>query len=148
MTKREKVKAEKIHPVEKVDRVVVEDAKINRVKDWIIYLWRDNDIYYAAAKVRGQLYGHGWKIETDVLKKDSESRGFWQARRNAVIPVDNLLNALKMYGKGVLNSDGNIEWDRMKEKEKIHSWFGSLHKIRKFPIMEITPDQARKYKLI
>jgi len=143
----EKTPAEILHPIEKKQRVVIEDTAPSQVKEWVIYLWRDDDKYFACAKVKGQLYGQGWKIEKDILNKDSESREHWQARRNAVVPVDNTLNVLAMYDRKATDSNGNIVWKQVQFQERLHSWFRALRKTRKFPIVEITAQEAFKMKL-
>lgn len=148
MVKREKLPEEKISSIEKKKRIVIEDAKPKQIKEWVIYLWRDDDIYYATSKVRGQLYGQGFRIEKDPEHKDTEKRRFWLARRNAVTFVENTLNALHLYGKKATNQGGNIDWEQLKYQERLHAWFSALRKTRKFPIVEITPSEAFKMKLI
>jgi len=146
-----KLKEENIHPIEKKGRVFIEKnspLQMKKVKEWIIYLWRDGDKYFAAAKIGGNVYGQGWEIEKDLINKESEARRFWQARKNAIVPVENTLNVLEMYGSKVTDSQGNIEWDCVQHQERLHSWFGALRKPRKFPIVEITSKEAFQFKLI
>jgi len=117
-------------------------------KEWTIYLWQDGSKVYAASKVKGQVYGYGWKIEQDKERKeDTPKKILYQAKRNAVTNVNNTLNVLDMYGTKVVDSDGNIDPEKVSEQERIHAYYGALRKTRKFPIIEITNKEAFSYKL-
>jgi len=47
-----------------------------------------------------------------------------------------------------LDSKGNIDGKKVRDQERLHSWFQALRKIRKFPIVEITEQEAKIMKLI
>jgi len=145
----EKTTPEKLTAIEKKGRVVVEDVQPEKLSDWIIYLWfsKHTAVYYAAARAEGQIWGSGFKAEKEKLK-DTDTKTHWKARKSAVVAVNNTLNVLEMYGKKVLDSKGNIDGKKVRDQERLHSWFQALRKIRKFPIVEITEQEAKNMKLI
>jgi len=150
---RVKVPEEKLNILETRNRSVFEISPNSiipqEVREWVIYLWLEDDTYFAAAKIKGGLYGQGRSIGKDIIKenKDTLKRRYWLARRNAIASIENTLNVLSMYGSKVIDSHGDIDPKLVQAQERLHSWFSALPKTRKFPIIELTPDEALKMKL-
>lgn len=148
---------------------------------WTIYLWRNGDKYEGAAGVITkdgvkEIYCYGWNIEpTPGAKRNEDKHQAWQAKTNVKNTLNQTMNVINWYGKGVLDSKGNIDpvkfqvleantalsavkandhIDKLNHKNKDNKKWKKLDNIgfddflpfKKFPIKEITLEEAGEYK--
>ncbi len=122
-----------------------------------IYSWKAEDVYYAAAVAKlkdgTQLYGKGWRIESPMEKfgfKDNPSMNERRAKRFAITDVNNTLNVLKLYGKGILEK-GDVDPQKVKNMERLAFSstlnFNQRFELVKFPKRDITFKEARELGL-
>jgi len=132
------------------------------ISPWTIYLWRNGDKMEGASPVVTkdgikEIYRQGWEIEVvpDVKRNEDKHRA-WRAKVNIKKLLNNTLNVINWYGKKVLDRKGNIDVGKLRELEAQTAFqavkngvdMDDLYKIRKFPIKEITYEQARDYGFI
>ena len=132
------------------------------IQSWTIYLWRNEDKIEGAAPVATRdgfksLFAFGWEIEVDPLAKRNEDKHqAWRAKVQVKNILNNTLNVLNWYGKKVLGSNGDVDPQKLAEIEaksamqafKNNVDISDLYPIKKFPIKNITPGEAREYKFI
>lgn len=133
--------------------------KIEQIEPWVVYMWRDGDVYFAAGQcdkdgVR-EIFGSGFEIVADPNKPiNNEARIVARAKRQAVVPVLNALNVIWYYGSRIIK-DGDVDWSLVKEEEhraayraeKINSDIQRTHPFKRFTLRDISIEQARGLKL-
>jgi len=104
-----------------------------------------------------QLYGKGWKIESPTAikdAKDSPKLNQQRARRFAITDVNNTLNALKLYGKSILDK-GDVDPKTFQSMERTAynafankgEGFNKRFELVKFPNRDITLQEAKELGL-
>jgi hypothetical protein len=124
---------------------------MNKIKPNTVYVWRDGDVYYAAAKVvfdgYQHIYGYGWKVERPFWSETlSETVPIQRARHSAITVVQNTLNAIRLYGKNVLDLKGNVIWKNVEASERTAAElvpdFRTRYRVIKYPHEDITLQEA------
>jgi hypothetical protein len=127
-------------------------------KPFIIYVFRDEKNFYAIGLAKkGRLvlsYAFGFKIEKDPKRKiNAKIFQEKRAKREVITRVSNCLNAVNLYGKKVLDKDGNVDWERWKLMETLTSLDDNKnskvllpleknHPLETFKIQEISLETA------
>lgn len=138
-----------------------------KLKPWTIYLWKnENDFQGATVTDRDgekHTFCFGWKIEEDPeAQKNSPQHQEWRAVMNLTKILNNTLNAIDWYGNKILREDGDIDPNRfnfmeqmtarkavkLNDKNKTNLDMGDVRKEKKFPSINITPEQAKEFKFI
>lgn len=133
--------------------------KQKTIKPWTIYLWRNGDKMEGAAPVVTKdgikdIYCFGWEIEKDPdAKRNEDKHQAWRAKVSVKNLLNNTLNVLNWYSKKVLDHKGNVDPHKLAILEasaamqaiKNNVDINDLYTIRKFPIKEITPQEAQDY---
>ena len=133
-----------------------------KIDAWTIYLWRNGDKMEGASPVITrdgikQIYCHGWYIEPDPeVKRNEDKHQEWRAKVKVKNLLLNTLNVINWYGKKALDSNGNIDTEKLKGLEASNALLAAkqkvdisnLYPIRKFPIKDITIQQAQEYGFI
>ena len=87
-----------------------------------IYLWEEggNILGFCSINIKGikEDFGGGFAIENKEGKKEKNGLARNRAIRQVKIQFANVIDALKIYGKEVLDSYGNIDPKKFTEKEK------------------------------
>lgn len=95
----------------------------------VIYTWIEKDVVFGTIRIVfdgfDELFGYGYKIEDNpaiVKKRDlsyniiNQKRAFTQVK----IQLLNTYNALRLYGKKILDNDGNIDWKKYMWAERVN----------------------------
>ncbi|MFA5990449.1 MAG: hypothetical protein WC803_12710 [Sphingomonas sp.] len=136
-------------------------SKTKTIDAWTIYLWRNNDVAEGCAAVVTkdgikEMYQNGWVIEpTPEMKNNEERHMVWRAKVKVKNLLNNTLNVLNWYGKKVLNANGEIDTEKLRNIEaqtalqaaKNNVGMEDLYAIRKFPKKEISIEEAVEYGL-
>jgi hypothetical protein len=147
--------------IERQDIKRLKKPKI-QIKPWTIYLWRKGDKMEDASPVvtkdgLKEVFCFGWDIEKDPdASKNEERHQAWRAKVNVKNLLNNTLNVLNWYGKKILDSKGDIDPQKVYTMEaqaafqaaKNNVDINDLYKIRKFPVKEITLEEAKRYNFI
>ncbi len=130
------------------------------IKPWTIYLWRNGDKIEGACPIVTkdgikEIYRSGWEIEEDPeATKNEDSHKEWRAKNRVKELLNNTMNVLNWYGKKVLDDKGNVDKEKFDQIERLTAFqavknnvdMEDLYKIKKFPVEEITNEEALKYK--
>ena len=132
------------------------EKKIEKAKLNTVYVWQDGNVICAAAKVllndQEQLYGYSWKIEKPFWSKNTNTK-MWirRARHNSITHVQNTLNAIRLYGKKILDRNGNVSWTEFRRQERLHAYYipdwEEKYKIIKYPVKDILLKKAIELKI-
>lgn len=128
---------------------------------WTIYFWQNGSVVEGAVAVVTkdgikEIYQQGWQIEpTPGVNLNEERHQVWRAKTKVKNLLNNTLNVLNWYGKKILNSNGEIDTEKLRAMEaqtalqaaKNNVGMEDLYKIMKFPKKEITVDEAVEFKL-
>ena len=132
------------------------------IKPWTIYLWRNGDKMEGASPVVTkdgikQIYCHGWEIEkVPDAKRNEDKHQAWRAKVNVKNILNNTLNVLNWYGKKVVDDQGNISTEKLRNIEASSAMLAvkgnvdisDLYPIRKFPVKDITVKEAYDWGFI
>jgi hypothetical protein len=133
--------------------------KDNVIKPWTIYLWRNGDKMEGASPIITtdgikEIYCFGWEIEkVPEAKRNEDKHQMWRAKVNVKNMLNNTLNVINWYGKQVVDSKGNVDPIKLANIESNNAFkaikqnvtIDDLYPIRKFPIKDITPQEAEEY---
>lgn len=95
---------------------------IKKLLPYTIYLFQKDKILYGVARADVNkeeiFFGQGFKIEKDKNSKlNTLANMTRRARRSVVASVSNSLNAVQMFGKKVLDKDGQVNWEQFQIEE-------------------------------
>lgn len=132
-----------------------------KLQPFAIYIFSDKREIYAASLVDKdgirEVYGQGFKLTKDKKSKlNSPAQIKRRAKRSVVNALSNTLNAINLYGKNVLNEDGNVNWELFQLEEykaaqmaeKFSTTLDKTNIIHTFKTYEISMETAKKYNLI
>lgn len=132
------------------------------IKPWVIYLWRNGDKMEGASPIVTKdglkgIYCYGWEIEkVPNVKRNEDKHQAWRAKVQVKNMLNNTLNIINWYGRRILDSNGNIDNEKVLYAEtqtamqasKNNVDMNDLYPIKRFPTKTITPQKAREYKFI
>ena len=149
--------------------------KTKTPRAFIIFLWRNCNAIEGASRVKtldgiDEVYRHGWMIEKeDKAKRNEDKHREWRARVKTKNLLNNTLNVLNWYGRKVLDDRGNVSKEKynglelnlafeiarknesIRRKNLIQKKnlplldMNDIKKIRKFPVKNITIQEAKQY---
>ena len=136
-------------------------VKVKQLLPFAIYVFEKDDTIYACSRVvkdgMDEIYGQGFSLEPDQnsrLNQPSQIRR--RARKSVVNAVSNMLNAINIYGKEILDYNGNINYEKFEVKEiesavtatKLGVNMNLLKQAHTFKQIDIDEKTAHQYNLI
>ena len=138
-----------------------------KLQPYLIYVFRDDDTYYSCGRAitaqgMDEIYQYGFRIQKDPNKVERVNNVIMQekrAKREVITRVNNALNAIWLYGKRVVDSNGEIDWEKFKYLEMESAWQANkgteiivpiekTKPIQKFKIKDLTLQKAIKMGLL
>ncbi len=135
-----------------------------KLKPWTIYLWKNDDNFQGATVTdkngEKNIFCFGWQIEEDPeAQKNTEQHQQWRAVTQLTKILNNTLNAVDWYGNKILMMDGDIDPNRFNFMEHMTAYeavkkaqdgydMSDVRKEKKYPSVNITPEQAKEFKFI
>lgn len=93
-----------------------------KIEENIVYLWEESNTILGFCKVNingiREEFGAGYEIADKDGKKAKHALAKNRAIRQVKIQFLNVFDALKMYGKKILDSEGNIDPNEFLKQEK------------------------------
>lgn len=131
------------------------------LEPFAIYLFQEGDTLYGISRVKlegiDENYGQAFKLEEDPNSKlNSENQIRRRARRSIVASLSNLLNAVLLYGKSILDEEGNVSWEKFQQEEykaakkalEFSTTLDKMREVKSFKVLEISLEVAKKNNLI
>lgn len=131
------------------------DIKIPKPTKNTIYTWDNGDFSCHAVAVvqfgkKLEFFGMESLFEAPYWNPDlGEDALKERSRRNAINSCQNILNALRLYGMAVVDSNGNIDGSKVKELEAAlakkatdDEWRRGKYAIKSFPVRRIYRAEA------
>lgn len=138
--------------------------KKKEIIPFVIYVFDDNQVIYAASRVKltdgfDEVYGSGFALVQDDNKDDrlnDPTKIRSRARRSVINEVSNVLNAFNLYGRSILDEKGQVSWEKVKDLEylaaqaavKYSVSIKDLKKLHIFKVIEIDYKTAEQYNLV